>query len=317
MSIKNDPLEGISRLGLGAWAIGGPYQYGWGAVDDAESITTIRAAASEGLNWIDTAPAYGYGHSESIVGEALDGLSNPPMIFTKCGRTWDSDGRVTSDLRPKSIRKQLEQSVQRLRVEEVDLYQIHRPDMVTGTPIEESWSELADLKKEGRVRAIGLSNVNLDQYSRCAAIEPVDSLQVPVNLLRTGDTALRERAVNDGAKVLAYSPMESGLLTDQFDNERMDRLPEDDWRKNSPKFSPQALAGASPILALLRRISASSGYSAAALAVAWVLRQPGVTAAIVGARRPSQVASWIDARRLELDPSEWLELDEAARGRHD
>jgi aryl-alcohol dehydrogenase-like predicted oxidoreductase len=213
MKSNNHLFDSISQLGLGAWAIGGPYEFGWGTVDDYRSIETIESAYNSGINWIDTAPAYGYGHSEEVIGRAIKKLSHSPLIFTKVGRVWDSSGKVSSDLRPESIREQWQQSISRLGVEVIDLYQVHRPDMVTGTPLVKSWETLLKLRDEGKVRAIGLSNVTLAQYQDCAAIGQVDSLQIPVNLLRPGDVNLRLAAEADGAIVLGYSPMESGLLT--------------------------------------------------------------------------------------------------------
>ena len=304
---NNSHLLGtISRLGLGAWAIGGPYEYGWGYVDDNRSIETIEAACDQGINWIDTAPAYGYGHSEEVIGRAIKALSCSAMIFTKCGRVWDSSGKVSSDLRPESIREQWQQSTSRLGVEVIDLYQVHRPDTVTGTPLIKSWETLAKLRDEGKVRAIGLSNVTLAQYQDCAAIGRVDSLQVPVNLLRPGDVALRIAAEADGAIVLAYSPMESGLLTGKFDHARVEGLPSDDWRKKSPKFSQEGLTKATRIVDELARIATRTGYSVPALAVAWVLRQPGITSAIVGARFPEQITDWLAASSIDLIKDEWI-----------
>jgi aryl-alcohol dehydrogenase-like predicted oxidoreductase len=309
MRSDNHLLGPVSRLGLGAWAIGGPYEFGWGPVDDRRSIETIEAAIDRGINWIDTAPAYGYGHSEEVIGQAFKTLSRSAMIFTKCGRVWDVSGKVSSDLRPESIREQWQQSISRLGVEVIDLYQVHRPDMVTGTPLVESWETLTRLRDEGKVKAIGLSNVTLAQYRDCAAISRVDSLQMPVNLLRPGDVALRTVAEADGALVLAYSPMESGLLTGRFDKARVEGLPSDDWRKISPKFSPENLAKAARIVDELTKMALRTGYSVPSLAVAWVLRQPGVTSAIVGARFPEQIADWQAASSINLPAAEWANVD--------
>lgn len=309
MRVDNHLLGPISRLGLGAWAIGGPYEFGWGTVDDSHSIETIEAACNRGINWIDTAPAYGYGHSEEVIGRAIKTLSGSVMIFTKCGRIWDSNGKVSSDLRPESIREQWQQSISRLGVEVIDLYQVHRPDTVTGTPLAKSWETLVELRDEGKVRAIGLSNVTLAQYRDCAAIGRVDSLQMPVNLLRPGEVDLRIAAEADGALVLAYSPMESGLLTGKFDNARVEGLPSDDWRKKSPKFSQEGLAKAARIVDELARIAARTGYSVPSLAIVWVLRQPGVTSAIVGARFPEQITDWIAASSINLPSKEWADVD--------
>lgn len=306
---NNHVLGPISRLGLGAWAIGGSYEFGWGPVEDSRSIETIESACDQGINWIDTAPAYGYGHSEEVIGRAIKTISHSVMIFTKCGRVWDTNGKVSSDLRPESIHRQWQESISRLGVESIDLYQVHRPDTVTGTPLVKSWETLVKLRDEGKVRGIGLSNVTLAQYRDCAAIGRVDSLQVPVNLLRPGDVALRLAAEGDEALILAYSPMESGLLTGRFDQTRVDSLPSDDWRKRSPKFSQEGLAKAARIVGALASIGDRTGYSVPSLAVAWVLRQPGVTSAIVGARFPEQISDWIDASLIDLSTEEWAEVD--------
>lgn len=310
--MRESKSEELSPLGLGTWAIGGPYEFGWGPSDDSESLQAIRSAVDQGITWIDTAPAYGYGHSEEVVGAAIKGMTDPPLVFTKCGRVWDSSGKVTSDLRPHSIRAQWQDSVRRLNVECLDLYQIHRPDKVTGTPLEESWAELAQLKSEGKVRSIGLSNVTLDEYDRCNAVSPVDSVQPFVNLLRRGDPALRQKAAANGAYVLAYSPMESGLLTGQFDAARVSELTEDDWRKHSPRFNGEGLAKAEKVVQELRQLANLTGFSVPELAVAWVLKQDGVTGAIVGARRTSQIGRWINAASIELPDAEWGAVEAAA-----
>lgn len=309
MRCSDHSLGEISALGLGAWAIGGPYQYGWGPVDDYRSIETIEAACDQGINWIDTAPAYGYGHSEEVIGRAIKTLSRSVKIFTKCGRVWDSSGKVSSDLRPESIREQWQQSISRLGVEVIDLYQVHRPDTVTGTPLVKSWETLTKLRDEGKVRAIGLSNVTLAQYRDCAALGRVDSLQMPVNLMRPGDVALHVAAEANGALVLAYSPMESGLLTGKFDHARVESLCSDDWRKKSPRFSEEGLAKAARIVDELGKLAARTGHSIPSLAVAWVLRQPGITSAIVGARFPEQITDWLDASSIDLPVEEWADVD--------
>lgn len=302
-------LEGLSRLGLGAWAIGGPYEFGWGPVDDVTSELTIHKAYDAGLSWIDTAPAYGCGHSEVVVGRALQQMVEKPKVFTKCGRVWDSSGKVTSDLRPESIMAQWQESVARLHVDAIDLLQIHRLDTVTGTPLSESWAQLVEMRNDGRVHAIGLCNVGLKEFQECEDIGHVDSLQVPVNLMRPGDAALRVHALGAGTTVLAYSPMESGLLSGKFDAARVENLASDDWRKRSPKFAAGSRDRALPILEALTRLSNESGHTVAALAVGWVLRQAGVSAAIVGARRPEQIADWVDADQLQIADDAWASLD--------
>lgn len=296
----------ISRLGFGAWAIGGPYQHGWGPVDDNDSVAAIGRAVASGINWIDTAPAYGLGHSEDVVGIALRKLApdDRPLIFTKCGRTWDLDGTVTSDLRPASIRQQCDESLARLGVDAIDLYQIHRPDDVTGTPVEDSWSALADLIDAGKVRWIGVSNFSEDLLERCHRIRPIDSVQRRFNFLDRGAAQVvdwcRERQVG----FLAYSPLASGLLSDGFTRERLAQMAEGDWRKRSPRFTEPALTINLEVAACLSSSAASLGQPLSSLAVAWTLSQPGVTAAIVGARRPAQVAGWADAWQLALSSAQ-------------
>jgi aryl-alcohol dehydrogenase-like predicted oxidoreductase len=307
---SSNSLRPLSKLGLGAWAIGGPYEFGWGPVDDDESIETIRAACERGIDWVDTAPAYGCGHSEEVVGRAIKSLHHPCKVFTKCGRVWDTQGKVTSDLRPQSIREQWHQSCSRLGVDVIDLYQVHRPDTTTGTPLAESWTELLRMREEGKVRALGLCNVTCDQYEECENIGHVDTIQTPVNLVRSGDAELRTSAEQNGTSVLAYSPMESGLLTGRFDAARIEALPPDDWRKRSSKFSGESLAKANLVVRELKLLSNQTGFSVPALAVAWVLRQPGVTSAIVGARHPTQLSDWQDAARINLSHAEWSNIDQ-------
>lgn len=307
----------LSKIGLGTWVIGGPYEFGWGPTDDDESRRVITTAIDSGINWLDTAPAYGYGHAEAIIGQTLQGMSELPKVFTKCGRVWDSNGKVTSDLRPHSIRNQWAESAKRLKVDNIDLYQIHRPDTVTGTPIEESWATLAQMKQEGKVNAIGLSNVTADQFVQCNNVHPVDSVQPFVNLLRPGDRQLREIASQTGAIVITYSPMESGLLTDSFDASRVAQLSDDDWRKKSPRFGPDGLARAHSVVHTLQQVGARHGYTVPDLAIAWVLRQAGVTGVIVGARKSAQIAAWIDAPKATISEAEWEEIELAAGVHHE
>ena len=204
----------ITRIGFGTWAIGGPYENGWGPVDDGLSVRAVLRAVELGISWIDTAPAYGYGHSETVVGQALRQLpeDSRPLVFTKCGRKW-ANGKLASDLRPKSIRKECEDSMRRLSVDRIDLYQIHRPDRDTGTPVEESWATLAELVDEGKIRWIGVSNFNQDLIVRCAAIRRVDSVQPRINLLDQSAVPLAQWCHDKGIGVLAYSPLASGMLT--------------------------------------------------------------------------------------------------------
>ena len=299
---RNGPV--ITRIGLGSWAIGGPYEFGWGPVDDNVSVKALLRGIDRGIDWIDTAPAYGLGHSEEVVGAAVRQLDSGerPMVFTKCGRVWNGEtpGKVTSDLRPDTIRNECEQSLRRLGVEAIDLYQIHRPDRVTGTPIEDSWATLAELVDTGKVRWIGVSNFDVDLLDKCEAIRHVDSLQPPLNLFDRASLPLLGWCRNHGTGVITHSSMASGLLTGSFDQERVNALADDDWRKKSPRFMEPELSRRLAVVDKLRSIAQSLGCTLPELVVAWVLHQPGVTGAIVGARSPQQVDEWIGAANVVL-----------------
>jgi aryl-alcohol dehydrogenase-like predicted oxidoreductase len=306
----------ITRVGLGTWAIGGPYEYGWGPVDDAVSIDAILYGVDRGIGWIDTAPAYGCGHSEEVIGAALRRIqaTERPLVFTKCGRIWygENPGKVVSDLRPTSIRHECEESLRRLGVEVLDLYQIHRPDKETGTPIEESWAALGDLADEGKVRWIGVSNFDAELLDRCEAIRHVDSLQPPLNLFDRSALPLLDWCERNGTGVIAYSPMASGMLTGTFDKRRMESLADDDWRKRSPKFAEPELSRKIGVVERLRPIAHELGCSLSALAVAWVLHRPAVTAAVTGARSPQQVDDWFDAPDIVLTDEVLHQIDAVA-----
>jgi aryl-alcohol dehydrogenase-like predicted oxidoreductase len=303
----------ITRIGFGAWAIGGAYEKGWGQVDDGLSVRAILRAADLGISWIDTAPVYGHGHSESVVGRAVSQLpgDDRPLVFTKCGRLL-ADGEVRSDLRPASIRRQCEDSLRRLSVERIDLYQIHVPDRQTGTPVEESWATLAELADEGKVRWIGVSNFNQELIDRCAAIRPVDSLQPPMNLLDQAAVPLARWCGDRGIGVLAYSPLASGMLTGGFNRARMATLTEDDWRRRSPMFNGEQFSRNIEFVDKLAAIARDHGCSSMELALAWVLAQAGVTAAIVGTRSPDQVDAWVRAANCELPPEIVRQISEIA-----
>jgi aryl-alcohol dehydrogenase-like predicted oxidoreductase len=293
----------FTRLGLGTWAIGGPWRFGWGPVDDAESIAAIRRAVEAGINWIDTAPIYGLGHSEEVVGRALKGCATGHDVFvcTKCGRRTLSDGSPYGDLRPQSIRVECEASLRRLGVERLDLYQIHWPDLDTGAPLEDSWSAMSELVDEGKVQWIGVSNFDVDQLERCDAIRHVDSVQPPLSMVQRG--ALRNVipwAVAHQTGVIVYSPMASGLLSGTFGRDRLENLAPDDMRRGRPEFTEPQLPKNLALVERLRAIADDLAATVAELAIAWTLAQEGVTGAIVGARRPSQLDQWIGAGRLEL-----------------
>jgi aryl-alcohol dehydrogenase-like predicted oxidoreductase len=304
----------FTRLGLGTWAIGGPWRYGWGPVDDEQSVAALRRAVDEGINWVDTAAVYGLGHSEEIVGRALAGYAPADDVFvcTKCGRKTQPDGNPYSDLRPASIRAECDASLRRLGVERIDLYQIHWPDPAGGTRLEDSWSTMAELVDEGKVRWIGVSNFDVDQLERCEAIRHVDSLQPPLSMLQRG--ALRTVipwAAQHQTGVIVYSPMASGLLSGSFDRTRLDSLPADDMRRRRAEFTDPALSRNLALVERLRTIGDDLGCSVAELAIAWTLAQDGVTGAIVGARRPDQLDGWIGAAGVELSVDLLRTIDDA------
>jgi len=317
-SLGSSGLE-ITRVGFGAWAIGGGgWSFGWGPQDDNASINAMRHAVDLGVNWIDTAAVYGLGHSEEVVGRFLRSLpkSEHPFVFTKCGLITDKRNPMQEpkrDLRPESIRKECEASLQRLGVERIDLYQFHWPDE-TGTPIEDSWTEMLRLIDEGKVRLGGVSNFDVGLLDRCESVRHVDSLQPPFSLIR------REVAANEipwcNAKqtgVICYSPMQSGLLTDTFSAERLAKMAEDDWRRRSPEFNPPNLQHNLALRDALRPIAKRHGTSVSSVAIAWTLSWPGVTAAIVGARSPQQVDGWIAAANLTLTQNDLDEIADAIK----
>jgi aryl-alcohol dehydrogenase-like predicted oxidoreductase len=309
----------ITRLGFGAWAIGGGgWYFGWGPQDDEQSLAAMRRALELGINWIDTAAAYGLGHSEELVGRLLRELpaGQRPFVFTKCGVVYegrDPMGPPLRSLRPESIRRECEASLRRLGVERIDLYQFHWPDQ-TGVPIEDSWTTMVRLVEEGKVRAAGVSNFNVELLGRCEAIRHVDSLQPPFSLIN--------RAVGDGeipwceehgTGVICYSPMQSGLLTDTFAASRMVSMAADDWRRRSPEFNEPNLSRNLALRDCLRPVAKRHNTSVSSIALGWVLAWQGVTGAIVGARSPQQVEGWIDAARLKLTAQDLNEIAAAVQ----
>ncbi|HET9556626.1 MAG TPA: aldo/keto reductase, partial [Actinomycetota bacterium] len=276
--------------------------FGWGVVDDDDSVAAIRRAIELGVNWVDTAAVYGLGHSEEVVGQAVREHGGEVLIFTKCGRPWygRENNEPTYGLKPETIRFELEQSLKRLGADHIDLYQFHWPDTVTGTPVEDSWATMADLVTEGKIRWAGVSNFDVALLERCARIRHVDSLQPPFSLVdRSAADEIAWCAAN-GTGVLCYSPLGSGLLTGSFDADRVRDLPAGDWRRTSDEFRPPRLEANLEVARRLEPVAERHGVPVAAVAVAWVLAVEGVTAAIVGARRPSQVDGWLPAGELRL-----------------
>ena len=310
----------ITTVGLGAWAIGGPgYAFGWGPQDDDESVAAIERAVDLGINWVDTAPVYGLGHSEEVVARALRNLgSRRPLVFTKCSLVWPEGRRdVQHNLEAASIRREVESSLRRLGVETIDLMQIHWPrffDAPTAGSIEEGWGELAALKQAGKIRHIGVSNFKADDMERASKIAPVESLQPPYSLLRRAieaETLPYCLAHNIG--VIVYSPMQAGMLSGKMTAERVASLPEDDWRRRTPEFQEPRLSKNLAFVEVLRRVGARHGASPGEVAVAWTLRNPAVTAAIVGFRRPQQVEGIVGAAELQLTDADAREIEDGLR----
>lgn len=307
-ALGNSGLE-ISRVGFGAWALGGSaYDWGWGAQDDDESIAAIHHALDLGVNWIDTAAQYGFGHSEEVVGRAVASYPGaPPLIFTKGGQPEGPDRTTLQRLKRDSLRRELEGSLSRLGLDAVDLYQIHWP--IPDDEIEEGWSALAELRDEGLARHIGVSNFNVEQLRRAQAIAPVETLQPPYSLLdRHVEDEILPFCEHEGMGVIVYSPMGSGMLTGAMTRERIANLPDDDWRKRSPGFQEPELSRRLELVERLKRVAERHGVSPGAVAVGWALRNPAVHGAIVGFRRPDQVDPILPAAELELGEEDLAEL---------
>ena len=299
----------ITRVGFGAWAIGGGgWQFGWGPQRDDESIAAIHRALELGVNWIDTAAAYGFGRSERVVGQALAGMTERPYVFTKCSLLDDGTGRVRNSLKRDSILREAEASLQRLGIDAIDLYQIHWP--VPEADIEEGWSTLAELKARGLVRHIGVSNFSVAQLRRIQAIAAVETLQPPYSLVdRDAEEEILPFAEDEGIGVIVYSPMGSGLLTGAMTRERVASLPADDWRARDPKFTEPRLSQNLALAARLQRVAGRHGTTAGAVAVAWTLRNQAVDGAIAGFRRPAQVDPIVAAAGLELTDDDIAEIE--------
>jgi aryl-alcohol dehydrogenase-like predicted oxidoreductase len=304
----------ITPVGFGSWAIGGAgWQFGWGRQSDDDSVAAIHRALELGVNWIDTAAAYGLGHSEEVVSRALATWSGKrPLVFTKCGLRWDAKGQVSRVLNSASIRKECEDSLRRLNVEAIDLYQIHGP--VDDAPeLEEGWRTLAELKREGKVRSIGVSNFSVSQLKQAQAITSVASLQPPYSLVHPEvENEILPYCKGQGIGVIVYSPMASGLLSGAMTRERLATLPNDDWRKQHPDFMEPRLTSHLKLVERLREVGRRHNCSPGAVAIAWALRNPAVTGAIVGARKPKQVDDVVMAASLRLTESDVGEIEAAA-----
>ena len=315
MNVRKLGMSGIeiTTVGFGSWAVGGDWQFGWGNQDDGDSVAAILHAVTAGVNWIDTAAVYGLGHSEEVVGRALTQIpaGDRPLVFTKCGVVGDpanphaTPSRIAS---PASIRTECEGSLRRLGIERIDLYQIHWPDE-SGVPTEDSWGAMSRLQDEGKVRAIGLSNFYPALLERCERVRHVDSLQPPLSLIsRDAAATLLPWCVSHSTGVIVYSPMASGILTDSFSRARIESMAPTDWRRTADHYNEPALSANIGLRDALRPIAARHSTTVSAVAVAWALAWPGVTGAIVGARRPSQVDSWLPASTLALTTGDLEEI---------
>jgi aryl-alcohol dehydrogenase-like predicted oxidoreductase len=312
--LGNSDLQ-ITRVGYGAWAVGGGgWQFGWGPQDDDDSVAAIHRSLELGVNWIDTAAVYGLGHSEEVVARALRDWKGPrPHVFTKCAMRWDESGRVTKVHSADSIRRECEDSLRRLQVDVIDLYQIHWPPEDNGSGLEESWRTMAALQKEGKVRWIGVSNYDVPQLQRCEKIAPVTSLQPPYSLIRRQlENEILPHCERRGIGVIAYSPMASGLLTGAMTRERIAKFPEDDWRKNSSEFREPKLSKNLELVERLKKVAARYKATPGAIAIAWTLRLPAVTGAIVGARNAKQAEEVMRAGDIKLSLQDIAEIEGVA-----
>jgi aryl-alcohol dehydrogenase-like predicted oxidoreductase len=302
----------ITRVGFGAWAIGGGgFEWSWGSQEDEDSVAAIHRALELGVNWIDTAAQYGFGHSEAVVGRGIVGLAERPFIFTKGGQPAGPGGATLHDLTRDGLRRELEESLVRLGLEAVDLYQIHWP--IPDEQIEEGWAALVEFRDEGLTRHIGVSNFSVEQLRRVHGIAPVETLQPPYSLIaREAAEEILPFAEREGIGVIVYSPMGSGLLSGSMTRERIDALPDDDWRMRSPEFRDPLLGENLALVERLRIVAERHETTSGAIAVAWTLRNPAVDAAIVGFRRPDQVDPILVAANLELDDEDVAEIEGSA-----
>ncbi len=304
----------ITPIGFGSWAIGGSeWAYGWGVQDDGDAIAAIERAVERGVNWIDTAAIYGLGHSEELVAKALGGMKERPYIFTKCSMVWDESRQISGSLKPESIRRECEASLKRLQVDSIDLYQVHWPN--PDADLEEGWEEMARLQEEGLVRYIGVSNFTVAQMRRVAAIAPVASLQPPYSMLRPAiEQEILPYCLEQNIGVIVYSPMLSGMLTGAMSVERVKNFPSDDWRRGNKEFQEPRLSANLELVELLKRIGSPHGRSAGEVAIAWTLRHPVVTGAIVGGRNAAQVEGIVGAGEFRLTEEEISRIGEHLKG---
>ncbi|HEX3438034.1 MAG TPA: aldo/keto reductase [Pseudacidobacterium sp.] len=298
----------LTPIGYGAWAIGGGnWEFAWGAQDDNESVKTIERAIDSGINWIDTAAVYGLGHSEEIVAKALKNVHTKPYVFTKCSMRWNANRQIYHSLKAASLKEELENSLRRLEVDTIDLYQIHWPD--PEGEIEEGWETLAKFKEQGKVRYIGVSNFSVKQMKRAQKIAPITSLQPPYSILRRDiEAEILPFCQQNNIGVINYSPMVSGLLTGKMTAERIKSLPEDDWRKRNANFIEPKLSRNLKLVELLREIGKAHGVEPGVVAIAWTLHHQAITAAIVGARRPDQVDGVLPAATFRLNEEEFVRI---------
>ncbi|MBI2949574.1 MAG: aldo/keto reductase [Verrucomicrobia bacterium] len=305
----------LTTIGLGTWAMGGEgWRFGWGPQDDQESIKAIHRALDLGINWIDTAPAYGLGHGEEVVGRALKGMAHRPIIATKCGRSWDANRELFPCLKRNVIRAEVEASLKRLGVEVIDLYQVHWPQ--PDADVEEAWSTVAEIVKEGKVRFAGVCNFNVAQLKRLQPIHPAASLQPPYSMLvRDLEQEGLAHCAAHNIGVVAYSPMQKGLLTDRFNRERVEQFAADDHRRRDAQFQEPLLSANLDLVQGLRSIAAKSGKTVSHLAMAWVLRRPEVTSAIVGARSASQIEETVSASDWTLSAGEQALIEDLLQRR--
>jgi aryl-alcohol dehydrogenase-like predicted oxidoreductase len=298
----------ITPIGIGAWAIGGGTGVGWGDQDDNESIAAIKKGLELGINWIDTAAIYGLGHSEEVVGRAIKGREKP-YIFTKCSQIWDEKGNMGHSLKADSIRNEVENSLKRLGIDAIDLYQIHWPN--PEPDIEEGWTTLAQLKQEGKVRHIGVSNFSVEQMDRANKIAPVETLQPPFSLLKQDvQNEILPYCQHNDIGVIVYSPMASGLLSGSMTKDRVANMPDNDWRKNSDEFKEPRLSRNLDLANLLTEIGFPHNVSAGVVAVAWTLHNPAVTAAIVGSRSQRQIEDMLPAAEFVLSDTEMEQINQ-------